>query len=391
MQEHNTINLLACKDVVVDKIKESDSLVVIEAQTKKLKSCPYCKSKNIWVHDHRIQKIKDTQMHGKKCIINLRKTRYNCKCCGKRINSKTDLVAKKMTMTKRLIASIAREFRELYSIKSISRRYSVSTSTVTRVLSYLSVERKSLPKVLLIDEFKGDSGSYKYQCSLLDGITHEIIDIVKSRQENILFEYFKNIPKKERDKVKIFVSDMSKTFKNVKNAYFKNALHIADKYHFVRQVSWGLENVRKRIQKDIPAKLRTYLKRSKSILTKPMSKLNDDQKREAALMLEISEELRLAYGLKESFYQEVLVQKNKEQALCKINAWLEICKKSKLKEFRGCITAFTNWSDEITNSFDYRYSNGALEGKHTKIKTLKRNSFGMRNFERFRKRIMLLE
>ena len=73
--------------------------------------------------------------------------------------------------------------------------------------------------------------------------------------------------------------------------------------------------------------MRIYLKRSKSILTKPMSKLNDDQKREAALMLEISEELRLAYGLKESFYQEVLVQKNKEQAQNKINAWLDICKK----------------------------------------------------------------
>ena len=391
MQEYNTINLLACKDVVVNKVKESDNLVVIEAQTRKLKSCPYCGSKHIWVHDYRTQKIKDTQMHGKKCIINLRKTRYNCKCCGKRIDSKTELVAKKMTMTKRLVASIAREFRELYSIKSISRRYSVSTSTVTRVLSYLSVERKSLPKVLLIDEFKGDSGSYKYQCSLLDGITHKIIDIVKSRQENILSEYFKNIPKEERDNVKIFVSDMSKTFKNIKNAYFKNALHIADKYHFVRQVSWALENVRKRIQKDTSAEIRIYLKRSKSILTKPMPKLNDDQKREAALMLEISEELRLAYGLKESFYQEVLVQKNKEQAQYKVNAWIDICKKSKLKEFRSCITAFTNWSDEITNSFDYKYSNGALEGKHTKIKTLKRNSFGMRNFERFRKRIMLLD
>ena len=104
-----------------------------------------------------------------------------------------------------------------------------------------------------------------------------------------MLEYFKNIPKKERDKVEIFVSDMSKTFKNVKNTYFKDAVHIADKYHFVRQVSWSLENVRKRIQKDTSAEMRIYLKRSKSILTKPMPKLNDDQKREAALMLEISE------------------------------------------------------------------------------------------------------
>ena len=38
MQEYNTINLLACKDVVVNKFKESDNLVVIKAQTKKLKA-----------------------------------------------------------------------------------------------------------------------------------------------------------------------------------------------------------------------------------------------------------------------------------------------------------------------------------------------------------------
>ncbi|WP_431844371.1 transposase [Peptoniphilus lacrimalis] len=44
--------------------------------------------------------------------------------------------------------------------------------------------------------------------------------------------------------------------------------------------------------------------------------------------------------------------------------------------------------DEICNSFDYPWSNGPLEGTHTKIKTLKRNCFGMKNFNLFRKRIM---
>ncbi|MFR7759549.1 transposase family protein [Peptoniphilus grossensis] len=34
-------------------------------------TCPHCASKRIWVHDHRIQKIKDTYIHGKKCLIRL--------------------------------------------------------------------------------------------------------------------------------------------------------------------------------------------------------------------------------------------------------------------------------------------------------------------------------
>ncbi len=40
-----------------------------------------------------------------------------------------------------------------------------------------------------------------------------------------------------------------------------------------------------------------------------------------------------------------------------------------------------NRFDEITNSFDYPYTNGLLDSFRTKIKTLKRNSFGLRNFE----------
>ena len=49
-----------------------------------------------------------------------------------------------------------------------------------------------------------------------------------------------------------------------------------------------------------------------------------------------------------------------------------------------------NRFDEITNSFDYPYTNGPLDGFHTKIKILKRNSFGLRNFEIFRKRIFAI-
>lgn len=44
---------------------------------------------------------------------------------------------------------------------------------------------------------------------------------------------------------------------------------------------------------------------------------------------------------------------------------------------------------EICNSFDYSWSNRPLEVTHTKIKTLKRNCFGMKNFKSFRKKVML--
>ena len=209
-----------------------------------------------------------------------------------------------------------------------------------------------------------------------------------TRDKNFLFSYFERISNKEKQGVKFFVSDMSNTFKSVKNRFFKTSIHIIDRYHFIRQVSWALENVRKRIQKDISSKLRKYFKRSRSLLTKPASKLTSEQAEDVSLMLSFCDDLKFAYRLKELFYQYVLTQPNRVRAAKSLREWIRRAEESNLKEFKSCITAFKNWFDEICNSFDYSWSNGPLEGTHTKIKTLKRNCFGMKNFNLFRKRIM---
>jgi transposase len=43
---------------------------------------------------------------------------------------------------------------------------------------------------------------------------------------------------------------------------------------------------------------------------------------------------------------------------------------------------------EIKNAFKYGYTNGPTEGFNNKIKVLKRVSFGLKNFHRFRNRII---
>lgn len=388
MQNNNNINLLGFKDVVFDSFDEDNDFVHINASVKKMNACPYCGSKKIWVHDHRIQKIKDTHIRGKKCLIHLKKTRYDCKSCGCRFERELDFIAKGHTMTNRLVFAIVAEFNELHSSTSIAKRYNISPNTVLKILDCLYISRTNLSEVLCIDEFKGDSGAFKYQTSLLNGEKHSIIDILPTRDKNFLFNYFRKIPNKERQGVKFFVSDMSNTFRSVKNRFFKTSIHIIDRYHFIRQVSWALENVRKRIQKDISSKLRKYFKRSRSLLTKPATKLTTEQAEEVSLMLGYSNDLKLAYRLKELFYQYVLSQPNRLRASKSLREWIKRAEESNLREFKSCITAFNNWFDEICNSFDYPWSNGPLEGTHTKIKTLKRNCFGMKNFNLFRKRIM---
>ena len=159
MQSNNNMNLLGFKDVIFDGFEDDNDFVYIHASVKKMDTCPHCGSKRIWVHDHRIQKIKDTHIHGKKCLIHLKKTRYDCKSCGCRFERELDFIAKGHTMTNRLVFSIVYEFDDVYSISSIAKRYNVSSNTVIRILNCLSVSRARLSEVLCIDTHRAQANS----------------------------------------------------------------------------------------------------------------------------------------------------------------------------------------------------------------------------------------
>lgn len=106
-------------------------------------------------------------------------------------------------------------------------------------------------------------------------------------------------------------------------------------------------------------------------------------------MLAASYELERAYVLKERFCN-LFRNKTKEEAKKYLQSWLLIAANFKIPEFKHCITTFTKWADEIANIIKYKITNAYTEGINNKIKVLKRISFGVRNFERFRNRILYL-
>ena len=107
----------------------------------------------------KITKNKAWRSIGKKCLIHLKQTRYDCKSCGCRFERDLDFIAKGHTMTNRLVFAIVYEFDELYSISSISNRYNVSSNTVLRILNCLSVSRDRLSEVFCIDTHRAQVSS----------------------------------------------------------------------------------------------------------------------------------------------------------------------------------------------------------------------------------------
>jgi transposase len=353
---------------------------------KKIKhKCPCCENLTNYIHDYRHQVIKEVSAFGKTTYLHLRKRRYVCKDCDKRFYENTSFLPRYHRMTKRLVSSIVNEMKSTQSIKSVAQRANVSTPTVCRVFNYVSYSLTKLPRVLSIDEFKGNTDAGKYQCIITDPHNRKVLDILKSRESASLVDYFKQFD--NRKDVKYFVMDMWKPYKDIAETFFKNATIVIDKYHFIRQVLWAFERVRKIEQKKFIKERRIYFKRSKRLLLKRMHSLTAEDKAAVELMLQNSQRLKEAYLLKEKFL-EFVDSKDLFEAKKSLLAWYLYVHASNVSEFDECSKTIKNWEKYILNSFTCPYTNGFTEGCNNKIKVLKRNSYGVKNFERFRSRIL---
>lgn len=384
LNQDYTAELLNLKDVIVTKVENIDAKLHIYIELPRCEHiCPSCGSPTNRIHDYRDQIIKDIPL-GRATYLHLKKRRYRC-ACGKRFYEKNTFLPRYYRMTSRMIAEIIQAFRKLVSATEVASRYNVSVSTAIRYFDCVGYCCKELPKVLSIDEFKGNAGGEKYQSIITDPQTKKILDILPNRFEADLIQYFRSFP--SRYQVEYFISDMNPHFREVAKVCFPNATLIADRYHVIRQAIWAMERVRKNEQKKLSTKFRRYFKKSRFLLNKSPDKLTDEEMNKLALMFEISPRLADAYRLKNEFMR-VMKADSSVEAKAKLLQWLQSVTIMDISEFDDCTKAYRNWFNEILNSFDVPWTNGFTEGCNNKTKVLKRVCFGVRNFHRFRNRIL---
>ena len=392
MQTNCIKNLLDLKDVIVKNIKNLKDKVEIYIELPvKEHICPSCGCSTTNIHDYYTQTIKDIPIYFKPTNLIYHKRRYECKNCGKKFFENNSIISKYQRRTTRLTAFVVDKLRDLSSQSDVSKQTNISPSVISKMLPYLAVTNSTLPRVLCIDEFKGNTGNYKYQVALIDGETHEVVDILECRQKHSLCEYFKKFPQEQLDNVKYFVSDLWETYKDIAFTYFRKAKIIADHFHFARYACNTVNDIRISVQKNLPKNQRKYFKHSRKLLLSRQCNLTDEQKDELSyILINYSEDLRIAYREKELLLDIIHSNDDFETKSKSFCDWVKRNLESPVIQLQECAKTYQHWYTEIKNSLEVPYSNGATEGFNNKIKVLKRVSFGMRSFKNFKARILLL-
>ena len=295
------------------------------------------------------------------------------------------------------------------TFKDISIKYRVSDTYVSTLFDRkFEAKRNKLSTVLSIDEIHSKKLSKSsYCCVLFDPIYNVIIDILNSRRKDYLKYYFSHIPLNERLKVKYVSIDMWESYKDISELYLPNAFICVDSFHVIKHLSDCFKNIRIRIMKkysylkkendqlywyfksfwkflmkDINTSDYIYIRRFKTYVSK--GQIID-------YMLSVSDELRLAYELKEDYRSfNRNVGYDPKILYDELNNLIYRFRESNIEEYKEFYKLLNHWKVEIVNSFikynGIRISNSRVERFNGKLRNLIDISFGLSNFIRFRNR-----
>lgn len=402
------------KEYKIMGIDKERGIIEVELKSKKDKvKCPICNKFTGSVHS-KLKPIRSTYLDscGEKVNLIIYKRRFHCYKCNKIFTEEINLNTKDGNISNKTKIQIRKDLLDYnMTIDKIAIKNHVSKYIVRKELDaateMIPEYQKNLPRVISFDEFKADTKEGKYAFILNDPIHKKVLDVLPSRKKERLIQYFTFT--ENRHSVEYIISDMYEPYLLVQKIMFPKAKYVVDKFHYIRYIMEALDNIRIRLQKEYGEKSSQYKllknKKNVSLLRKYSNEISwwveQERYRNGHIvrvlpgdiireLLDISDDLKRGYQLKELFL-DIVHHSSYEDAERQLGDFIDLCEESRIEEFVEASKTIKNWLEYIVNSFiDERYTNGYTEGTNNKIKVIKRNAFGYKNFQFFRKRILYI-
>lgn len=395
----------------VEPIETDDGFIYEVRQRTDVRVCPNCGSVSAYINDHDIVEINCRQNDHITDTLRIIKTRFKCRDCHITFTPKLSGIEIYGRTSDQTINFIVGDFTKIISFASIGRRYGYSTGRIIQIFDAKVpyIPRGRMPRVLCIDEigFDGDNDG-SYCCVLYDHEKREVLDIINNRQLPYLNEYFSAIPESERNNVKYFVSDMYDGYRNVCRNYFKRALHIVDYFHVVQLLTRAVNSIRYAHVKDVknPSPIINFMKTYWKLFLCKRENIPDKwyapKGYEKAIHytdmvfegVKKYEDLLTAYNILQDLYHYAR-NDTFQESLNFIDYMSDRLKESGSDLLYSVGKSYEKWRIEIAdglakNQTGRHYSNGIAESINNNLKTIIKVSYGYHNFERFRKRAMLI-
>lgn len=365
--------------LVLDERETSDRIEVAARYQAEEATCPRCGKPTQRVHQWLRQRKRDAQLWGKQVWLFLWKRRFRCRPCHYVFTEDDPACGRRRRTTRRLRSEVALQAQEA-TVKAVSRWHGVSEGLVQRswLETFAVVNAPARPHVFLgVDGFCVRRPGVMWT-GLWDLQTRKAVAVlpgVRQRDVQKLLERHA-----ERDKVKAVVTDLSEANRQAIEMALPGAAIVADKFHVLALAHQALQEVRG--GRRLPGNTAWLLHRNIEGL-----KLEDGERLTQVLLSNPA--LTTAWRLKESLRAVYRVRTSKGAAE-RFSQWLQEATDSGLEPFRRTARSLRKWQKEVLNYWCYPLTNAMVEGKHNRVKVLKRRAYGYRNDRVFSLRILNL-
>jgi transposase len=232
--------------------------------------------------------------------------------------------------------------------------------------------------ILGIDDFSIRKG-HNYNTGIHDLRGETLLGVVKGRTLNELDGYMEKNPQISGLKPYAVVMDLAVGYHSFAAKYFPKAIRVADRFHVNGYALEPLDGIRKRVSADLTPHARRHLKRKCRLLRKRNENLSDGQRIEVEKILSYSDDLKAAYWFKEQLIDWYDLSPNYAAAQIAYQRWLEQGLALNIPEISSALKTFLAHRDAIVNYHRCRFTNGIVEGRNGKIKSLQRRHYFVNN------------
>ena len=205
---------------------------------------------------------------------------------------------------------------------------------------------------------------------------------VHGRSKEDMDRFYLDMGTRRVNHIRLAVMDMWKPFRNSLKAHAPQAEIVFDKFHVIGHLSDALDQVRRQEYARVSEKDKRFIKGQRYTLLSHKTNLDLDGRRSLGLLLKANKRLNKAYLLKEAFGQ-LWDYQNPVWARKFFENWKSQLRWSRLEPYRKFAKLVERHWEGIVSYCrpDHKVSLGFMEGLNNKIRVIQRRSYGIRDME----------
>lgn len=260
------------------------------------------------------------------------------------------------------------------SFSAVARECGMSAHSLIRsareFIDQIPVPWPTAPFVLGVDEhsFAGRD----LVITLTDITHHKLLGILMDDRNSTLVSWIRNMPKEAKSLIKSVCTDMHSGYRSVAEKELPGVPIVVDKFHVIQHFNFHLGQLRSLYTEHIH-------KLPKQLLEKNKEDLDDKERAELDLIFKRHPAIAEFWRMKE-IVRTMYRLKNPQEAARRYDNLLRGLEFDPRIRWQELYRTLKRWRTCILNYFSHgRVTNAYTEGVHTRIKLLKRISYGFRN------------